>query len=158
MIAIWDEAKSNNRGEILNKNFYRTYNNKDAKLKFEELAFGKDTANYAKDAMDLSTEDLNAIFAKAKELAKESRNSGSRSSRRAETTAADEARPLKCCRLGNVNQESSCELPLFCICMITSLILHVSGSCSCCHALVMSPSYFTNVVVIYLILPPFISS
>ncbi|KZP10722.1 hypothetical protein FIBSPDRAFT_899464 [Athelia psychrophila] len=61
---------------------------------------------YAEDAMDISTEDLNAIFTKAKELAKESRNSGLCSSRRAESTA-DDTRPLKCRRLGNMNEDTS---------------------------------------------------
>lgn len=110
--------------------------------------------------MDISTEDLNAIFAKAKVLAKESRNGGSRSSRRAESTT-DEARPLKRRRLGNVNEDTlTCELPLPRIYLhdyqpnlaCFRIVLLPVSSCSrrvtqllyqCrCHTLILTPFHF----------------
>lgn len=113
-IAIWEHAKLKNRGEILNKNFLRTSgtDRKDTPLKFDEIRFGTKTAEFAEDAAELDTNELDRILASAKELAKQARSGGSRSSR----PTAEDPRPIKRRRLGNVNDDtiSVCEsLPFY---------------------------------------------
>lgn len=129
-ISIWEDAKANNRGDVLNKNFLKTVSDIDntyTKLKFDELGFGEDTANYAEDATDLTTKELDDIIASAKELARQARTRGSRSSRLA-SSITENARPVKRRRLGNVNDDGACK-PLFSVyIMITDgLIVHATG-------------------------------
>ncbi|KAF7982894.1 hypothetical protein HWV62_25148 [Athelia sp. TMB] len=59
-MALWQDAKDKNRGEILNKNFIRTStsNKTDNKFKFDEIGYGEETAYYAEDAADLDAKDL----------------------------------------------------------------------------------------------------
>lgn len=119
-IAIWEDAKLNHGGEILNKNFQRTPGSekRDSPLKFDEVAFGTETGDFAEEAADLDTKELDVILASAKELAHRARSGGSRSSRPTESTAED-TRPIKRRRLGNVNDESACKfLCLYHYCIV----------------------------------------
>ncbi|KAF7979333.1 hypothetical protein HWV62_42749 [Athelia sp. TMB] len=125
-ISIWEDAKANNRGDVLNKNFLKTVSgidNTSTKLKFDEIGFGEDTANYAEDAADLTTKELDDIIASAKELARRAR--GSRSSRLTASTTEND-RPIKRRRLGNVNDDDACKLLYFiCIVVTNGLIMYL---------------------------------
>lgn len=133
-IAIWEDAKTNNRGDVLNKNFLKTVSggsdNTYTKLKFDELGFGEDTANYAEDAADLTTRELNDIIVSATELARQARSRNSRSSRLAASTT-ENTRPVKRRRLGNVNDDDECKClhSVYVLVDADGLTMHRINSC-----------------------------